>query len=160
MDDTQKIIAEEFADMQRDHLDSFKSRVRTQMGKISLKQSEIESLKKKIAECEKTVAEYQKELREMKFTQIDAVTILGGAMSGVMLQGVKLKKIELTPQDGGILKQEGKFALQLGNGMEVGEQSFGGYSDFKLSLSAETLELQTKFYNSMRSDISKQMGLG
>lgn len=81
-------------------------------------------------------------------------------MSGVTLTGVKLKKVELTPGEGGQIKQEGSFVLQLGNGMEVGEQAFGGYQSFKLALSAETMELQNKFFQSMRGDISRQMGLG
>lgn len=77
------------------------------------------------------------------------------------INGVKLKKVELTIDDKGQLKQEGNFALELGNGIQVGQQNFGGGwgEQFQFAPSAETLEARNKFYDSLRGDISRAMGL-
>lgn len=82
-------------------------------------------------------------------------------MSGQTLTGVKIKSVTISPDDKlGQVRCNGTFALELGNGMTVAKQDFGGaYDDFKLAISAETMDLQNKFYNSLRSDITRTMGL-
>lgn len=77
----------------------------------------------------------------------------------INIRGIRIDSVTITAKEEEGDFVTGNYSLMSNNDKVLAKQSFNGYSDIKVALSAETIKVQNAFRAGVKKDIETVLGL-